>query len=157
MIKENRGVTLIALVITIIVFLILAIASFNLVVGDNGIFGQTTNVADNTNEGVVLEQLNLAVTAVVSDWTDIKHTCGTDRPLWQYIDDTTLNANLSKDIRVTDYYVNYLYNENDEITTSYTTTVEYKGQPYYFVLTESLSGNSCSVTSVDEPNSYVAE
>lgn len=37
MLKNKRGITLIALVITIIILLILASVSLNLVLGDNGI------------------------------------------------------------------------------------------------------------------------
>ena len=40
MIKKNKGITLIALVITIIVLLILAVVSINAVVGENGIISR---------------------------------------------------------------------------------------------------------------------
>ena len=157
MIKENKGVTLVALVITIIVLLILAGISIRFVVGDNGVLSQATNAAEQTNKGTVSDQLNLAVNAVVSDWMNTKYTSGTDQPLWQYINATRLKTNMPEDFEVTECYVNYLYNEEDEITTTYTTTIKYKSEFYYFVLTESLSGNTCLVASADEANSYVAE
>ena len=40
MIKKNKGITLIALVITIIVLLILAAVSINAIVGENGIIAR---------------------------------------------------------------------------------------------------------------------
>ena len=41
--KDQKGITLVALVITIIVLLILAGVSLSLVVGDNGILGRASN------------------------------------------------------------------------------------------------------------------
>lgn len=56
--KNPKGITLIALVITIIVLLILAGVSIALVAGNNGILGRTKN-AVNTNElAIAKEELN---------------------------------------------------------------------------------------------------
>ena len=41
--KEKRGITLIALIITIIVLLILAGVTISMVVGDNGVLKQAQN------------------------------------------------------------------------------------------------------------------
>ena len=46
--KNNKGITLIALVITIIVLLILAGVSIALVTGDNGLLGQATRAGAET-------------------------------------------------------------------------------------------------------------
>ena len=65
--KQVRGITLIALVVTIIVLLILAGVALSLTVGDNGLFRraeQATNTWRNaeTNEQLAMEE--------VSDWMD---------------------------------------------------------------------------------------
>ena len=44
--KNNQGVTLIALVVTIVILIILASVSMSMVVGDNGIFTQAKNAAN---------------------------------------------------------------------------------------------------------------
>ena len=44
--KQVQGITLIALVVTVIVLLILAGVAINLTVGDNGLFKRAQNAAD---------------------------------------------------------------------------------------------------------------
>ena len=48
MMKNKTGITLIALIITIIVLLILAGVSINAVVGDNGVLTQAQNASEQT-------------------------------------------------------------------------------------------------------------
>ena len=50
MLKNKRGITLIALVITIIILLILASVSLNLVLGDNGIIERAQQALEKTEE-----------------------------------------------------------------------------------------------------------
>ena len=60
--KENfKGITLIALVITIIVLLILAGVSISMLTGDNGILSQATNAKEQTEKASELEGIQLAV------------------------------------------------------------------------------------------------
>ena len=56
MIKRNNGITLIALVITIIVLLILAGVSIAMLTGENGILTQARNAKDRTEEARVDEE-----------------------------------------------------------------------------------------------------
>lgn len=51
--KGNKGITLVALVVTIIVLLILAGISLNLVLGQNGIISRTKDARNQTTEGQV--------------------------------------------------------------------------------------------------------
>ena len=60
MFKEQKGITLVALVITIIVLLILAGVSISLVMGENGVLGQAANAVDATELGSVRDELNNA-------------------------------------------------------------------------------------------------
>ena len=62
--KQKKGITLIALVITIIVLLILAGVSIAMLTGDNGILTQANNAKTQTEIGTEKEQLSLAVTDV---------------------------------------------------------------------------------------------
>ena len=63
MMKNQKGVTLIALVITIIVLLILAGVSIAMLTGDNGVLTQANEAKVTNIEGRVEEEINLAVQA----------------------------------------------------------------------------------------------
>ena len=75
-IKEKKGITLIALVVTIIVLLILAGVTISLVLGQDGIFSKAEVAAEKTNEGQELDQVRLAVlearTNSIVDKTDLE-------------------------------------------------------------------------------------
>ena len=64
MLKENKGITLVALVITIIVLLILAGVSISLVVGDNGVLTQSKKSSDSTKLGQMQEALQIAISDI---------------------------------------------------------------------------------------------
>ena len=70
MIKNNKGITLIALVITIIVLLILAGVSIAMLTGDNGILTQAGNAQKATREAEIKEAISLAVSTVNADLAD---------------------------------------------------------------------------------------
>ena len=57
--RDTRGITLIALVITIIVLLILAGVSISLLSGDNGILNKASSAKSNTEQSGVLEEIRL--------------------------------------------------------------------------------------------------
>ena len=63
MIKNNKGITLIALVITIIVLLILAGVSIAMLTGENGILNQATDARDDTEAAEIREKVEMAVQA----------------------------------------------------------------------------------------------
>lgn len=63
MFREQKGITLIALVITIIVLLILAGVSIAMLSGENGILSQSRNAKKSQIEGEVSERIKLAVQA----------------------------------------------------------------------------------------------
>lgn len=54
--KNQKGITLVSLVITIVVLLILAGVAISIVVNENGIFGHATNAATQWNAAVQNEQ-----------------------------------------------------------------------------------------------------
>ena len=65
--KKCRGITLIALVITIIVLLILAGVSLSLIVGEQGILERATKSVTKTNESSIQEEVQLAYQAILMD------------------------------------------------------------------------------------------
>ncbi len=65
--KNSKGITLIALVITIIVLLILATVSIATLTGENGILTKANTAKNQTTEAEEKEQINLAYTTVVAD------------------------------------------------------------------------------------------
>ena len=67
MLKENKGVTLVALVITIIVLLILAGVTLSMVMGESGIFGKANKASVNTNLSSAKDAIRLAVLEVSSE------------------------------------------------------------------------------------------
>ncbi len=69
MMKSNKGITLVALVITIIVLLILAGVSISLVVGDNGIMTRAKDAGTKTNEADALESFKLSVASLTTEYT----------------------------------------------------------------------------------------
>ena len=58
--EKNSGVTLIALIITIIVLLILAGVTIAMIVGDNGILNQAANAKIQTEQASIIEAIELA-------------------------------------------------------------------------------------------------
>ena len=74
-INKNQGITLIALVITIVVLLILAGVSINMVLGENGIVTKAKDASDKTKQA---KQNDLAsMDQVVKDMDDILNDNGT--------------------------------------------------------------------------------
>ena len=61
--KRNSGITLVALVITIIVLLIMAGVSIALVVGDNGVLSKAKEAKTGSLVAEEKEQVNLAYTS----------------------------------------------------------------------------------------------
>lgn len=56
MFKKENGITLVALVVTIIVLLILAGVAISLTIGNNGIFTRAQDATEKYNESVANEQ-----------------------------------------------------------------------------------------------------
>lgn len=61
--KKQNGITLIALVITIIVLLILAGVSIAMLTGQNGILNQATSAKDASAKAEVVERINMELSA----------------------------------------------------------------------------------------------
>lgn len=64
--RNQKGITLIALVITIIVLLILAGVSIAMLTGKNGILTQANNAKAETTKAEAIEKINMSLNAVKS-------------------------------------------------------------------------------------------
>ena len=89
--KGNTGITLIALVVTIIILLILAGVSIAMLSGDNSILNQAGNARDMTDERSTAERVKLAYLAAIS-----KETTGTG---YGSVDKDKLEAELNKEFK----------------------------------------------------------
>ena len=65
--RNQKGITLIALVITIIVLLILAGVSIAMLTGQNGILTQANSAKSKTTAAEAVEKINLALNAVKAE------------------------------------------------------------------------------------------
>ena len=65
--KEQKGITLIALVITIIVLLILAGVSIAMLTGKNGILTQANNSKTETVKAEAIEKINLTLNTIKTE------------------------------------------------------------------------------------------
>jgi len=65
--KNNKGITLIALVITIIVLLILAAVSIAMLTGQNGILTQATNSNDKNLKAEAEEAVKIALNTIMAN------------------------------------------------------------------------------------------
>lgn len=68
--KKQNGITLIALVITIIVLLILAGVSIAMLTGDNGILTKAGIARDETRDAEIKEALSLAASTIMAEQKD---------------------------------------------------------------------------------------
>ena len=59
--RNKKGITLVALVVTIIVLLILAGVTLNLVMGEEGILGKATTAVDKSKLAGAKEELEMAL------------------------------------------------------------------------------------------------
>ena len=73
--KNNKGITLIALVVTIIVLLILAGVSIAMLTGQNGILNKAGEARDNSAAGTLDEAAKIAVGNILT--TNLKWPYGT--------------------------------------------------------------------------------
>ena len=123
-VKERRGITLIALVITVIVLLILAGVSINMLTGQNGILNKASDAKKQTESSSDLEYLQTkAYEAITNYYANGK--VGSER----------------------EYILNELEKENDISTNISNETIQYKNKIY--TLNE-IIGNSTEQKSIEK-------
>ena len=73
-IKQEKGITLIALVVTIVVLLILAGVSISLVLNNNGVISKAKDAKNSTEKGQAQDEVNLAINYLqIEDATSTRH------------------------------------------------------------------------------------
>ena len=75
--KNNKGITLIALVVTIIVLLILAGVSIAMLTGQNGILNRASQAAWQSKLGDAESTVALSVSNYLADYYSVKYAGGT--------------------------------------------------------------------------------
>ena len=124
MLKNNKGITLIALVVSIIVLLILAGISINMLTGENGILNRAAEAKKKTEDSTDLEYLQTKAYEGVTDY---------------YIN--------GKNGSETEYILSKL-SELDGVTTNIVQgTVEYKGKIYNI---SEIVGNSTEQKEIEK-------
>jgi len=99
MLKENKGITLVALVITIIVLLILAGVSISLVVGDNGVLTQSQSAAKKTDEADAKQALEMAISSCQGDFVNV-WTNDTTQTFQSYLTAALINTAIGDEYTV---------------------------------------------------------
>ena len=160
MLKSNKGVTLVALVITIIVLLILAGVSISLVVGDNGVLNNATSAVDETNEGTAREELEMAISSCQADFFAYYATEDNTISFADWIDpavdatgeDTDVDAYLGRDVTYVSWESPTAGGGSDG-----TCEITYKGTSYTATLSLNDSETSISIDSFAESSSSTSE
>ena len=67
--KQTRGITLVALVVTIIVLLILAGVAISLTIGNNGLFSRSKKAVTVNKSATIIERLELALRRIPNSKT----------------------------------------------------------------------------------------
>lgn len=94
MLKQNKGITLVALVITIIVLLILAGVSISLVVGDNGVMTRATDASSKTKYAQAKEAMGIAINELQTEYFESFMTDANDT-LSKHLTPAKLNEKLN--------------------------------------------------------------
>ena len=116
--KSQKGVTLVALVVTIIVLLILAGITITAITGDNGIIKQASSAAEATNYSQAREKVEMQVLKSIDKSGEIDTDKLTDNfianvPGSQIRDDAGNVSEISDDNRITDLPVNVVVDGYD--------------------------------------------
>ena len=94
--KRKSGITLIALIVTIIVLLILAGVSISMIVGENGVVSKAQNAKRKSEETQAKEEIEMAIG---SAWTDYNESLVSDytAQLSNYLNETNMRNKYLKD------------------------------------------------------------
>jgi len=146
--RTDSAITLIALVITIIVLLILAGVSLNLVVGSNGIIEKANNAASETEKANAKEEIELVVANLKADYYQAKYAseAGESRTFLKYLSDE-INKNEE----------GYTTPSGGKLTCTEDGKITYENDGFTFDMTITEEGGSKEETSADKTISTAAE
>ena len=141
--ENKRGITLVALVITIIIMIILAGISINAIVGDNGILNQSRNAKIRSEDAKQKEALNIAWNARLTKfYEDLSSGKTTLEQMHTYFTAEELNKELANNGRITSIEYNATEKEFDikyesDTGVNYTGKIKLSGEIVSFVRGES--------------------
>lgn len=121
--KNNKGITLIALVVTIIVLLILAGVSIAMLTGQNGILNRASDAGESTAVANAKEKVTLAINEAITDYYKDTYT-GSEATTTLY---SASNAALKKLYKVEESGATIAVVESEETPKTTTVTISYKG------------------------------
>jgi hypothetical protein len=116
--KKNLGITLIALIITIIVLLILAGVSINLILGDNGVITKAKIASEETKEADAKEKVSMAWASCEMEYQDAWSTNQSVKRS-TYFTKEKMNEYLNSEGEITEEFI---YNEDDDSEFTYKTS-----------------------------------
>lgn len=125
----NKGITLIALVITIIVLLILAGVSISILVGENGILNQATKAKESLKEATIIEQIELEEMNTLSNSNKILWASPFNYQLIGSVEQEKIEKKLGRKLEASDLFYEvdmtktnypeekgaYIYNKKEKI------------------------------------------
>jgi len=133
--KNSKGITLIALVITIIVLLILAGVSLNLVVGSNGIIEKANKAASETNLAGIKEEVKLALAYERMVYMEQKYTVSKSEQEWKDYINGKLTSGITTSsgamVKLNGTKIEYTSNDESQPTTEIGTFDETTGEVTY--------------------------
>lgn len=121
--KNNKGITLIALVVTIIVLLILAGVSIAMLTGQNGILNRASDAGESTAVANAKEKVTLAINEAITDYYKDTYT-GSEATTTLYSASKTALLNLNN---VEESGATIKVEETGTETKTTTVTISYKG------------------------------
>ena len=136
--RDQKGITLVALVITIIVLLILAGVSISLVLGQNGVLTQASNAVITNAKATALQELQMAAADINMEYTSKKAAGNTTVTKYGLVTETRVQASCTNgDISFT-----APTSDTDKVTMTYTpksdtsTSFEYEFDVATFTVTQ---------------------
>ena len=122
--KNNKGITLIALVVTIIVLLILAGVSIAMLTGQNGILNRASDAGESTAVANAKEKVTLAINEAITDYYKDTYTGSEAATTTLY---SASKAALDKLNGVEESGATIAVAESGDTTKTTTVTISYKG------------------------------
>ena len=122
--KNNKGITLIALVVTIIVLLILAGVSIAMLTGQNGILNRARDAGESTAVANAKEKVTLAINEAITDYYKDTYTGSEATTTTLY---SASKAALDKLNGVEESGATIAVAESGDTTKTTTVTISYKG------------------------------
>ena len=131
--KKEKGITLIALIVTIIILIILATVSINVIWNDNGIIKKAQKAGKLQETAQVKERLELAILAVQADI--LEDSTREELPSLSDITTESVSKKLEKDMSISIGSTE----ESSDGKSQKIATVETNGKTYQFIIKEDLS------------------